>query len=186
MVAQMTIEVSYPLPPDLPPSAVLAALHTSYEPLMKPHPFQKGFKRRLLSVNEVVDDPFFRADGRKLESYEVSERIPILPGVHKEITIPAVFQSFDGGVRCRADAPGGVRIWSVYEPRKAAAAPAGSDSGGAAYELHETAVIECSAIFKRFVAKNFETSHRENLKGIVGLLADMHRKGEKWDAHTGM
>ncbi|KAI6347833.1 hypothetical protein MCOR25_010888 [Pyricularia grisea] len=179
MVAQMTIEVSYPLPPDLPPSAVLAALHTSYEPLMKPHPFQKGFKRRPLSVDEVVDDPFFRADGRKLESYEVSDRIPILPGVHKDITVPAVFQSFDGGVRCRADAPGGVRIWSVYEPRKAAPAAAGGEPGGAGYELHETAVIECNAIFKRFVAKNFESSHRENLKGIVGLLADMYRKGEK-------
>lgn len=184
MVAQMTIEVSYPLPPDLPPSAVLAALHTSYEPLMKPHPFQKGFKRRPLSVDEVVDDPFFRADGRKLESYEVSDRIPILPGVHKDITVPAVFQSFNGGVRCRADAPGGVRIWSVYEPRKAAAA--GGESGGAGFELHETAVIECSAIFKRFVAKNFETSHRENLKGIVGLLADMHRQGEKRGVLTGM
>lgn len=169
MVAQMTIEVSYPLPPDLPPSAVLSALHTSYEPLMKPHPLQKSYQRRPLSVAEVVDDPFFRADGRKLESYEVVERIPILPGLYKEITIPAVFQSFDGGVRCRADAPANVRVWSVYEPREVPGA------GPGCFELHESAVVECSTLVKRFVVKNFEASHREILKGIVDLLADSHR-----------
>ncbi|KAL8294934.1 hypothetical protein RB597_008355 [Gaeumannomyces tritici] len=181
-MARMTITVAAPLPPSVPPQAVIDALHASYEPLIRPHPFLRRFERRRLSVSEVVDDPFFEADGAKLEAYEVVERVPILPvpGFHKDIVIPAVFQSFARGVRCRADTSG-VRIWSVYEVRPLSAASgtgvgAGGADGGAdgeAWELLETAKVECNALVKPFVQKNFITAHRDILKGTIAEIATM-------------
>lgn len=186
-MARMTITVAAPLPPSVPPQAVLHALHASYEPLIRPHPFLRRFSRRRLSVSEVVDDPFFEADGAfKLEAYEVVERVPILPvpGFHKDIVIPAVFQSFDRGVRCRADSSG-VRIWSVYEVRPLSAASGtttttetttevGGDVAADAWELLETAKVECNALVKPFVQKSFVAAHRDILKGTVAEIATMH------------
>lgn len=180
-MARMTITVAAPLPPSVPPQAVIDALHASYEPLIRPHPFLRRFERRRLSVSEVVDDPFFEADGSKLEAYEVVERVPILPvpGFHKDIVIPAVFQSFTRGVRCRADTSG-VRIWSVYEVRPLSAAsgtgaatPTGDDGEADAWELLETAKVECNALVKPFVQKNFITAHRDILKGTIAEIATM-------------
>ncbi|KAK7741723.1 hypothetical protein SLS53_004783 [Cytospora paraplurivora] len=117
MPATHTIELHFPLPAYLSRDLVIQHLQT-YEPLITPHPYLQRYDRRTVDVSDLVDDPFFTEDGWKIESYVVVERVPIIPllGLSKEVKIPATFQSFPSGARCRADASGGaVRVWSTYE-----------------------------------------------------------------------
>jgi hypothetical protein len=73
------------------------------------------FQRRPVSLESVVDDSFFLSEGKRLSQFDVYERITFVPGMaHKEISFPVIFQSIRDGVRCRADAPAGVRLWSEY------------------------------------------------------------------------
>ncbi|AEO67225.1 uncharacterized protein THITE_2129159 [Thermothielavioides terrestris NRRL 8126] len=100
-----TVITKVPIPDSLPPARVIAALQT-YEALITPNPYLLRYERRPVKVEEVVNDPFFLEDGKKLQAFVVSERVPIIPGVGswatKDIAIPCVFQSFEGALRCGA------------------------------------------------------------------------------------
>lgn len=195
MPASHTIELHFPLPAYLSPDLVVQHLQT-YEPLIKPHPYLLRYNRRPVD-EDVTADPFFADDGARIECYEVFERIVIVPllGVSKDIKIPATFQSSPAGVRCRADAQGGVRVWSTYEVQRrdlgAEFERAGrADSDGVArddlhdivdgaglsspgvgeWELVEYARVECSAIVKPFVVRSFEAAHRDLCQKVIDEL----------------
>ncbi|KKY30147.1 hypothetical protein UCDDA912_g09942 [Diaporthe ampelina] len=196
MPASHTIELHFPLPAYLSPDLVVQHLQT-YEPLITPHPYLLRYNRRPVDEKDVAADPFFSDDGARIECYEVFERIVIVPllGVSKDIKVPATFQSFPAGVRCRADAQGGVRVWSTYgvqrrdlgaEFERAGRADsdgvarddlhdivdgAGLSSPGAGeWELVEYARVECNAIVRPFVVRSFEASHRDLCQNVINGL----------------
>ncbi|KAJ0115487.1 hypothetical protein N8I77_000846 [Diaporthe amygdali] len=196
MPASHTIELHFPLPAYLSPDLVVQHLQT-YEPLIIPHPYLLRYNRRPVDEKDVIADPFFTEDGANIECYEVIERVVIIPllGLSKDIKIPATFQSFPAGVRCRADAQGGVRVWSTYEVQRRdlgaefeRAGRADSDGvarddlhdivdgaglsspGAGEWELVEYARVECNAIVKPFVVKSFEAAHRDLCQKVIDGL----------------
>lgn len=202
MPSSHTIELHFPLPAYI--SRDLAIQHLqAYEPLMTPHPYLQRFDRTTPTPAGGVGrgaggDPFFADDGWALESYVVVDRIPILPllGLTKDIRVPATFQSFPSGVRCRADAQAGVTVWSTYEVARRdlgaefeRAGRAGTDGvghdgwshdvldaagasspGTGEWELVERARVECNALLKPFVVRSFEVAHRDLCRRVVDDL----------------
>lgn len=196
MPASHTIELHFPLPAYLSPDLVVQHLQ-AYEPLITPHPYLLRYNRRAVDETDVNADPFFAEDGAKLECYEIFERVVIVPllGLSKDIKIPATFQSIPAGVRCRADAQGGVRVWSTYEVQRRdlgaefeRAGRADSDGiarddlhdivdgaglsspGAGEWELVEYAKVECNSIVKPFVVKSFEATHRDLCQRVIDEL----------------
>jgi len=185
MVAQHSFTLRLPLPSHLPAEQVVAHLQ-SFDTLITPHPYLVRYERRPVALTDVIDDPFFREDGMCLSAYVVTERIKLMPGVGKDIQIPAVFQSFHSGVRCRADASGGVRVWSSYEvaPRKVAAferaeeeSVNGSNADDAeGYDLVERVTLTCSRLVKRFVVKSIEPAHKEICERMIEEMMETYRQ----------
>ncbi|KAH8882582.1 hypothetical protein GQ53DRAFT_456016 [Thozetella sp. PMI_491] len=178
------------LPSYLTPEVVLESLHT-YEPLITANPYQIGYERRRVDVEELVDDPFFRDDGAKLQAFVVYDRVPIIPGVGswatKEVVIPCVFQSFAQGVRCRAEAQAGVTVRSSYEVRRRGEVEGGEDAivspGAGDYELVEIALIECGALVKPFVKRSFAAAHQVILQRVLEDIIRVHGKSHELPPH---
>ncbi|KAK3352823.1 hypothetical protein B0T25DRAFT_194442 [Lasiosphaeria hispida] len=170
-----------PLPAYLAPEAVVAALH-AYIPLIEANPHLQSYERRPISLDEVVDDPFFRDDGHKLQAFRVHHRIPIIPGVGswatKDVVVPCIFQSFEYGARCRADAQAGVTVWSSYEVRprgqvvggEPPCPPTGDEPEGD-FELVEVAIINCGTLVKPFVRRSLAGAHQEILQRVADDVA---------------
>jgi hypothetical protein len=184
------ITIRVPIPSHLEPAAVLSALHT-HEPLITAHPYLVKYERRAVPLQDLVDDPFFRADGLKLQAFVVHERVPIIPGVaSKVVVVPCVFQSFEAGARCRADAQAGVTVRSSYEVRRRGEVPLGPGEKEAKgkdaarpyeWEFVELAVIECGSVVRPFVTHSFASAHREILQRVIdGVVSktELMRKGE--------
>jgi hypothetical protein len=189
----LTVVTRVPLPAYLTPEVVLQALHT-YEPLIVANPYLTSYERRPVDVAELVDDSFFRDDGRRLQAYTVHDRVPIIPGVGswaaKAIVIPCVFQSFERGVRCRADAQAGVTVRSSYEVRRRGEVVAGvaDDSvaptgpGAGDWELVEIAQIACGPLVKPFVKRSFSSAHGEILQRVVQEIIRTSSKEHRMSA----
>lgn len=182
------ITTRVPIPAQLEPNSVLAALHT-YEPLINANPYLIKFERRAVPIQDLVDDPFFRADGLRLQAFVVHDRVPIIKGVaSKVVVIPCVFQSFGAGTRCRADAQGGVTVRSSYEVRRRGEVPPGPGEkqrpdAGHEWELVELAVIECGSLVKPFVTRSFSSAHQLILQRVVDQVVastELMRKGESY------
>jgi hypothetical protein len=185
MVATHSFTLRLPLPTHIPAEEAVAHLQ-AFDSLITPHPYLVKYERRPVTLNDLIDDPFFREDGMRLSAYVVTERIKLMPGVGKDIQIPAVFQSFHNGVRCRAEASGGVRVWSSYEvaPRKVAAferadeASVNSSSAGDAegYDLVERVTLTCSPLVKRFVVKAIEPAHKEICERMIVEMMERYKE----------
>lgn len=203
MPSSHTIELHFPLPAYLSRDLAIQHLQT-YEPLMTPHPYLVRFDRRAADPSGLAADPFFAEDGWRAESFVVVERVPVVPllGLSKEVRIPATFQSFPAGVRCRADAQAGVTVWSTYEVAARdlgaefeRAGRAGTDGvghegldhdvldaaglgspGAGQWELVEHARVECNALLKPFVVRSFEVAHRDLCRKIIDDLKSMTGK----------
>lgn len=209
MPASHTIELHFPLPAYLSPDLVIQHLQ-AYEPLITPHPYLLRYNRRPVE-KDVTSDPFFAEDGARIECYEVFERVAIVPllGLYKDLKIPATFQSIPAGVRCRADAQGGVKVWSTYEVQRRdlgaefeRAGRAGSDGiarddlhdivdgvglsspGAGEWELVEYARVECNVIVKPFVVRSFEAAHRDLCQKVIDELKRKTSKEHLAQAQT--
>lgn len=182
--------LAYPLPAECTPDQVVAALHR-YIPLITQNPYMVSYSRRPVELAEIVDDPFFRDDGTALAAFEVIDRIVVVPGfAKKQVVIPCVMQRFDGGVRCRSFAAGGVKVWSTWSVMTKADAdasaatnnrtstdrststerpptPPATPPAGTEYCLIEEARVECSALIKPFVGRSFREAHIEILRKVV-------------------
>ena len=125
---QLTIRV--PIPTQMPADAVMAALQL-HSPLIRHQALVTRFQRRPVDLASIVDDSFFASDGQRITQFDVYEKITFVPGVaHKEISFPVIMQSTRDAVRCRADAPAGIRLWSEYriERRRAPSARPSSET----------------------------------------------------------
>lgn len=203
--------VQTPLPRHLPPQEVVAALQ-SHVAVLKHHALVTHFERAT-AAPAYTADPFFHggspiaypSDGgdgdggvgdggardARLTVYNVYQRIPLIPGIaSKEINFPVTFQDLPDGIRCRADAPAGVIVWSEYMVRAkppdsegSAVAAAGSGPAAAAggweaevdrqreYELVKWVTVETNSLLMPFVARTMEDAHREICRKVLDDVA---------------
>lgn len=190
MPASFDLELHFPLPSTLSPDTVLQAIH-AYEPLIRPNPYLQGFERLPVNRDEIVSDPFFSDDGASwnLVKYEIHDRIPVLPAIGwlKDVSFPAIFQSFATGVRLRAEAAAGTTVRSIYGVERAQAdgVPLGTADGtrpatqsrpGGGWDLVERSHVECNALLKPFVQKQFEAGHRDLCQKVLDNLVAATQK----------
>ncbi|KAJ4422879.1 hypothetical protein N0V82_002404 [Gnomoniopsis sp. IMI 355080] len=193
MPATFNLELHFPLPSTLSPDIVVRAIH-AYEPLIRPNPYLQGFDRLPVSLDEIVTDPFFTEDGSNIIKYEIHDRIPILAAIGwmKDVSFPAIFQSFPSGVRLRAEAAAGTTVRSIYGVERAtrgkqqqtaegmSSTADGSlrsrGPGGGDWELVERSHVECNALLKPFVQKQFEAGHRDLCQKVLDNLVAATQK----------
>lgn len=190
MPASFDLELHFPLPSTLSPDTVLQAIH-AYEPLIRPNPYLQGFERLPVNRDEIVSDPFFIIDDGaswNLVKYEIHDRIPVLPAIGwmKDVSFPAIFQSFATGVRLRAEAAAGTTVRSIYGVERAQADGALGIDGtrpatqqarpGGGWDLVERSHVECNALLKPFVQKQFEAGHRDLCQKVLDNLVAATQK----------
>lgn len=181
-----TVTTRVPLPASVPPSVFLHALH-AYTPLITANAHLVSFTRTPIDLATIVSDPFFRTDdgAAHLQAFLIHQRIPILGPFSSDVTVPCVFQSFDAGTRCRADASAGVTVRSSYEVRpRRGQAEAGEEwtppgPGEGEWELVEVADVECGVLVRPFVRRSLASSHLELLtKLVVDVAEEFHGRTE--------
>lgn len=197
MPAAFNLELHFPLPSTLSPDVVIQAVH-AYEPLIRPNPYLQGFDRLPVNPDEIVADPFFTEDGSNIVKYEIHDRIPILAAIGwmKDVSFPAIFQSFPSGVRLRAEAAAGTTVRSVYgverirrgeqqqQVREEEGGMSRTDGssrlrgpgGRGDWELVERSHVECNALLKPFVQKQFEAGHRDLCQKVLDNLVAATQK----------
>lgn len=190
MPATFELELHFPLPSTLSPDIVIQNLH-AYEPLILPNPYLQGFERSPVNLDEIVSDPFFTEDGDNIVKYKIHDRIPVIPAIGwtRDISFPAIFQSFPTGVRLRADAAAGTRVRSVYgieRTRELADGPrtaslsvsqmAARPRRGGDWDLVERSHVECNALLKPFVQKQFEAGHRDLCQKMLDSIVAATQK----------
>ncbi|KAM0287693.1 hypothetical protein ACHAQH_000223 [Verticillium albo-atrum] len=109
-------------PPHSPPGLRAQPLVIAWDPIPVP----------LLSL---VDGPFFLADADRIAAYRIRERVAIVGPATAPIAFPAVFQNGPAGLRVRADAPGGVRLWAEYVVRRRGSGSLKGTAYGAGEEM---------------------------------------------------
>jgi hypothetical protein len=167
MRSKHNLSIQVPIPQSLSPAEVVDTLQT-YSPMIRHQNLVTKYQRTPVELSAILNDEFFLESGKNISSYRVYERVPIVPGIaSKEINFPVIFQSVDGGVRCRADAPAGVRLWSQYLVRQ---------DGTAGYVLVEDIVVESNSMLMPFVYKSMAGAHRELCMKVLEELEQKQKK----------
>lgn len=178
-----------PLPAHLPPAAVVAALQRYTLMLELPHNFTR-FEHITTQPNSLADDAFFSPWEETTRGYLVHEVVKMAPGLTKKISYCCFFQNVPDGVRCRADAPSGVKIWAEYtvrlrpadSPMMTTASPGSDSTGGTAipdgdYEVYESAVLEANSLLLPFIARELRNAHQDLCIRLVQEVAKEYSYG---------
>lgn len=193
MRKQHNLVVRIPLPRHLPPQEVVNALRT-YIPVIKHQALVTRYERAP-GLPDCASDPFFHGGSPNanpgqdhnppdIVTFNVFERINVIPGLaSKEINFPVTFQDAPGGVRCRADAPAGVTLWTEFKvrpkPQKlddTASSATGPDWEAEVdrrreFELVERVTVETSSLLMPFVARSMEGAHKDICQKVVDEVA---------------
>ncbi|KAL0936544.1 uncharacterized protein CTRU02_208759 [Colletotrichum truncatum] len=178
MPAHHSLTIRVPLPSMLPAEAVIETLQ-SQSPVIRHQPLITRFEKVPVLLDSIVDDEFFLETGLKIASYKVYEKVTVVPGVKTEISFPAILQNIPNGLRSRASAPGGVRVWSEWlvVPRPAERWPGEHSSGKLVgyvegdYDLVETTRVETSRMLMPLVKGQMESAHRDMVRKMLDEVA---------------
>ncbi|EXF84343.1 hypothetical protein CFIO01_08827 [Colletotrichum fioriniae PJ7] len=177
MPAHHNLTIRIPLPSILPPEAVIETLQ-SQSPVIRHQPLVTRYEKVPVPLASVISDAHFLEDGSRLACYKVYEKVTVVPGVKKEISFPAVLQNIPNGLRSRAEAPGGVRVWSEWlvVPRPEERWP--GEHGGKLegyvegdYDLVETTRVETSRMLMPLVKGQMEGAHRDMVHKMLDEVA---------------
>ena len=130
MRVQRQFFITVPIPPHLPPSAVVATLQT-VNPVIRNLGTLSRYEQTAAGAGPVANDPFFFGDGvvgsvgsspnnaagGDVASYQIHELITLAPGLTKEVTYPAYFQCVNDGLRVRANGAAGITGWAGFTVR---------------------------------------------------------------------
>lgn len=181
MSAKHHLRVSARIPPSIPPSTVIAALH-DHNTALSLQALTTGHKNLSSpAAPETLQDPYWLQpiDTNPVESYEVKECIFALPGAGEWgrwcITFPACFQNTQDGIKSRADASGGVVVrgdFRVVEERILDERDRDGDGdeqrpGRNGWVLVEDIEVTCSWWLMPFVKSKMEQAHRELVHKII-------------------
>ncbi|KAF9876429.1 hypothetical protein CkaCkLH20_05837 [Colletotrichum karsti] len=180
MPAHHNLTIRIPLPGMLPAEAVIETLQ-SQSPVIRHQPLITRFEKVPVALDTIVDDDFFLETGFKIASYKIYEKVTVVPGVKTEISFPAILQNIPNGLRSRASAPGGVRVWSEWlvVPRPDERWPGEHSAPGGKlgayvdgdYDLVENVRVETSRILMPLVKGQMESAHREMLRKVLDEVA---------------
>ncbi|GJC86967.1 hypothetical protein ColLi_09805 [Colletotrichum liriopes] len=178
MPAHHNLTIRIPLPSMLPAEAVIEMLQ-SQSPVIRHQPLVTRYEKVPVPLKSVVDDDWFLETGFKIASYKIYEKVTVAPGVKTEISFPAVLQNIPNGLRSRAKAPAGVRVWSEWlvVPRPEERWP-GEHSAGklgghveGEYDLVETTRVETSRMLMPLVKGQMESAHRDMANKMLDEVA---------------
>lgn len=144
MRVQRQMFITVPIPPGLPPSAVVATLQT-VSPVIRNLGTLSRYEQTTAGSGPVATDPFFilgssnggdggsnsnNSSAGDVASYQIFELITLAPGLTKEVTYPAYFQRVNDGLRVRANGAAGITGWAGFtvRPRRS---PGGSGGNSA-------------------------------------------------------
>ncbi|OHF01015.1 hypothetical protein CORC01_03582 [Colletotrichum orchidophilum] len=181
MPAHHNLTIRIPLPSILPAEAVIETLQ-SQSPVIRHQPLVTRYEKVPVPLDSVVSDEHFLEDGSRIACYKIYEKVTVVPGVKKEISFPAVLQNIPNGLRSRAEAPGGVRVWSEWlvVPRPEERWPgehkhgSGGKLGGFVegdYDLVETTRVETSRMLMPLVKGQMESAHRDMVHKMLDEVA---------------
>lgn len=178
MRSRHTFTLSVPIPANIPPSIVLAAVR-SFTPLISNHIANDGFQEIFPHPSQTANDAFFPPWDNTVRAFRVRENIGMTPGLFKEVHYQDVFQAVEAGARFRADAPAGVIVHAqvVVRPRRSPTtpiSPAASDSSSGSdtvetdeYELYDEATLEANSLVMPFIAQKAQACHQALCERIV-------------------
>lgn len=183
MVATFESAKQAVVPPELSREQVIAHLQQKYETIIRMQPVVERFmKIHPEQLDHCLADPFFNQDkeGTDITTYEIFERVPILPflGISQLIQFPVYFQDFAEGVRAKVVAPAGTVLRTTYTVRPLEGNRAGKVMRRGGWQLIEEAHVECNVLLKPFIAKSFHDAH-ENM--CQRILADLRSEIQNKD-----
>ncbi|KAF4470669.1 hypothetical protein FALBO_2426 [Fusarium albosuccineum] len=180
MRTQHHLSIATPIPGNVPPGVVVAAIQT-YTPLIRHHSAMTGFDEVSATPDVLDNDPFFGPWDDSVRAFQLRELITLAPGLTKEITYQTIFQLVPDGTRSRAMAPAGIVVRAEFTVRQRRAttvpiSPAGSDSTasgstvtamGDEYELREEVLVEANSLLMPFITEALATVHRGICERVV-------------------
>jgi hypothetical protein len=165
------------------PEAVIQALHNP-ENLLVTQPLMQSWEK----VKDAKDngDVWFSKRSSTDEvvppvQFLISEKIPLTPlsktWLTKTIQFPAYLQELPDGTRSKAEATGGVTVWSEWKVHQ--------KFGMNEWELVETTRVECNSALMGFVTRSLAGAHVFVCKGVLKKAgADIVEDGK--DEETGL
>jgi hypothetical protein len=191
--AKHHFHASVPIPPHLPPSSIIAALH-DHATTLTLQALTVGHERLPETSPDTLKDTYwYPPDLHPVASYSVTEVVPILPGVRKQITFPSCYQNTAQGIRTRADTSGVVvraefRVLRGDEvggssSSSSSGAGGGGDGGGGAggdaahWVLVEDVDLSCARWMMPFVKSKMEDAHRDIVRKVVDKVDASTRGG---------
>ncbi|KAI6779145.1 uncharacterized protein J7T54_007600 [Emericellopsis cladophorae] len=208
MRVQRQVSIAVPIPPSLPPQAVIATLQT-VSPVIRNLGTLSRFEETQAGGEPVAADQFFYGVGNvgnspggtppAVSSYQIYELITLAPGLTKEVTYPAYFQRVPEGLRVRANGAAGITGWCEFTVRARgshAGSPEGSgsqsgstpstvmsgDVGG--YELYESIVVEANSLLMPFVVQTMTYAHRGLCDKVLQEAAVSYAASLGFDDYT--
>jgi hypothetical protein len=147
------------------PDAVVQALHNP-ENLLVTQPLMQSWEK-VENAKENVDLWFSKRTSTEKVAppvqFMISEKIPLTPlsktWLTKTIQFPAYLQELPDGTRTKAEASGGVTVWSEWRVQQT--------FGINGWELVETTRVECNSALMGFVTRSLGGSHAFVCKGIL-------------------
>jgi len=167
MSAKHHLHTAAPIPPHIPPSTVIAALH-DHNTALTLQALTQGHQKLPSTDSKTLKDTYwYPTDLNPVTTYEVTEVIQFLPfasWAKKFIKFPSCFQDTPEGIRTRADAPGPVVVRAEFRvTRGGAAAEVEGEGGGvgdAEWVLVEDVEVSCAWYMMPFVRGKMEEAHR--------------------------
>ncbi|KAM0329963.1 hypothetical protein ACHAQA_004131 [Verticillium albo-atrum] len=192
MPAVHTLILRTPLPASVPPATVLASLH-QHIPVIQAQPLVTAWDPIPVPLLSLVDDPFFLADADRIAAYRIRERVAVVGPVTAPISFPAVFQNGAAGLRVRADAPGGVRLWAEYVVRRRGSGPLkgtayggeedwsdgeGARHGEGEWEMVEVLRLQGNRMLMPLMKGQMRDAHRDICRKVMeGIVAEGRNQG---------
>jgi hypothetical protein len=167
MSAKHHLHTAASIPPHIPPSVVIAALHDHNTALSLQALTQGHNKLPSTDPKTLKDTYWYPTDLNPVTSYSVTEVITFFPGIgelgKKYLTFPSCFQDTPTGVRTRADASGVIVRAEFRVARGGAGAEVegeGAGIGDAEWVLVEDVEVSCAWWMMPFVKGKMEQAHR--------------------------
>lgn len=191
MSAKHHLHTAAAIPPHIPPSTVIAALHDHNTALSLQALTQGHEKLPSTDPATLKDTYWYPTDLNPVSSYRVTEVIKFLPigeWGKKYLKFPSCFQDTPTGVRTRADASGVIVRAEFRVVQGGAAAEVegeGEGIGDAEWVLVEDVEVTCAWWMMPFVKGKLEQAHRGICSKVMEKVEMEHRQRSVAGVETG-
>ncbi|KAL5615185.1 hypothetical protein BROUX41_005242 [Berkeleyomyces rouxiae] len=122
-------------------------------------------------------------------TYRMHKLMPLVPSKWgRTVSYPVTLQVVPGGLRCRADAPAGIVVWSEYRVVRATmknnqgrTVLMTGENGREMYELVKVVTAEANRLMVGVVGKSMEQSHRDLCCKIIDEVVEKKNSEGSYD-----